>query len=53
MKILFCYMNWSASSGFPLLRKAASLHVKNYHHFSRVFEIADQLLKRHSLYLAP
>ena len=30
VKILFCYMEWSASRGFPLLRKAISLHVKNY-----------------------
>ena len=49
MKILFFYMDWSASRGFPLLRKAISLHVKNYHTFSHVFEIANQLLTRHSL----
>ena len=39
--------------GFPPLRKTISPHVKNYDNFSRVFEIANQLPRRHSLYLAP
>ena len=46
------YINCSVLWGFPPLRKTVSPQVKNYD-FSRVFEIANQLLARHSLYLAP
>ena len=35
------------------LRKTVSPHVQNYGNFSRFFEIANQLLARHSPYLAP
>ena len=40
---------------FTPLRKTLSPQVKNYNSFSRVFEIANQLLTRHSvyIYLAP
>ena len=34
--------------GFPALRKAVTIHVKKYRIFSRVFNIANQLLTRHS-----
>ena len=39
--------------GFPTLRKAISLQVKNYNSFSRLFEIANQLLTCHLLNLVP
>ena len=52
-KSSYC-VNWSAKSGFSPLRKTESLHVKNDDQFKlRVFEIFNQLLTRHSLYLAP
>ena len=34
--------------GFSALRKAVTTHVKNTIFFSRVFNIANQLLTRHS-----
>ena len=34
--------------GFPAPRKAVTTHVKKYRIFSRVFDIANQLLTRHS-----
>ena len=33
--------------------KTASPHVQNHDDFSRLFEIASQMLARHCLYLAP
>lgn len=32
---------------FPALRKAVTTHVKKCHIFSRVFDVANQLLTRH------
>lgn len=43
------HINWSALYGF----QSVSPLVKNYDIFSRVFEIANQQLTCHSLYLAP
>ena len=34
--------------GFSALRKAVTTHVKKYHIFSRVLDIANQLLTRQS-----
>ena len=39
-------MNYGVIQGFPALRKAVTTHVKEY--FSRVLDIANQLLTRHS-----
>ena len=39
--------------GFPPLRKGVSPHERNHDNLSRVFAIANQLLVRHLLYLAP
>ena len=39
--------------GFPPQRRTASPHVKIYDKFSRVLDVANQLLTRHSLYSAP
>ena len=40
-------MNYGAIQGFLTLRKVLT-HVKKKYIFSRVFNIANQLLKRHS-----
>ena len=45
-KYFYC-INCSAIHGFPILRKALSTQVKNTI-ISRVFDIANQLLTRHS-----
>ena len=50
---LISHTNWNALYGFLPLRKTVSPHVKNYDNFARVFEIANQLLARHSLHLVP
>ena len=42
------HTNYSVIQGFSALRKAVTTHVKKYNIFSRVFDIADQLLTRHS-----
>ena len=42
------YTNYSVIQGFSALRKAVTTHVKKYNIFSRVFDIADQLLTRRS-----
>ena len=44
------FINRSAFKGFLLRRKNVSPHLRK---FSRVFEIVNQLLTLHSLYLAP
>ena len=44
----FYYTNYGVIQGFPALRKAVTTHVKKYDIFSRVFDIANQLLTRHS-----
>ena len=41
------YLNYFIK-GFPALRKAVTTHVKKYDIFSRVFDIANQLLTRHT-----
>ena len=46
--IIFYHINYSVIQGFPALRRAVTTHVKNYNIFSRVFDIANQLLTRHS-----
>ena len=43
-------MSGNAFSLAFFLRKTATTHVKIYHNFSRVFEIANQLLTRLALY---
>ena len=48
--IIFYHINYSVIQGFPALRKAVTTHVKNYDIFSRVFDIANQLLTRHSTF---
>ena len=42
------HINYGVILGFPALRKAVTTHVKRYDIFSRVFDIANQLLARHS-----
>ena len=51
MQQLFCFnnINYGVIQGFPALRKAVTTHVKKLDIFSRVFDIANQLLTRHSL----
>ena len=44
----FYYTNYGVIQGFPALRKAVTTHVKKYDIFSRVFDIANQLLTRHT-----
>ena len=44
----FYHINYGAIRGFPALRKFVTTHVKKNNTFSRVFDIANQLLKRHS-----
>ena len=46
--ILNYHINYGAIRGFPALRKFVTTHVKKNNTFSRVFDIANQLLKRHS-----
>ena len=46
-KIIY-HVNYGVRQGFPALRKAVITDVKKYDVFSRVFDIADQLLTRHS-----
>ena len=41
-------INYGVIIRFPALRKAATTHVKKYDIFSRVFDITNQLLTRHS-----
>ena len=46
--IYIYHINYGVIQGFPALRKAVTTHVKKYDIFSRVFDIANQLLTRHS-----
>ena len=47
-------INWSINLLYKLeCLKEISTFVKNYDNCSRVFSIANKLLARHSLYLAP
>ena len=41
-------INYDVIQGFLALRKAVTPHEKKYDIFSRVFNIANQLLTRHS-----
>ena len=41
-------IKYGVSQGFPALRKAVTAHVKNHDNCLRVFDIANQLLTRHS-----
>ena len=46
---IFCHINYGVIQGFPSLRtEAITTHVKRYDIFLRVFDIANQLLTRHS-----
>ena len=46
---IFCHINYDVIQGFPSLRtEAITTHVKRYDVFLRVFDIANQLLTRHS-----
>ena len=42
----------NAQCGFSPLVKTGCPRMKDFDNFSRVFEMANQLLTRHSLYLA-
>ena len=42
------HINYGVLQGFPALRKTVTAHVKKYDIFSRVFDIANQLLTRYS-----
>ena len=42
------HINYGVLQGFPALRKAVTTHSKRYCIFSRVYNIANQLLTRHS-----
>ena len=44
----FYHINYVVIQGFPALRKVITTHVKKYDIFSPVFDIANQLLTRHS-----
>ena len=46
-KIIY-HVNYGVRQGFPVLRKAVIIDVKKYDVFSPVFDIANQLLTRHS-----
>ena len=46
--IIFYHKNVGVMQGFPALRKAVTIHVKRFYYFLRVFDIANQLLIRHS-----
>ena len=54
LSTLLCYLqpfyliNYGVIQGFLALRKALTTHVKKYRIFPRVFDIANQLLTRHS-----
>ena len=43
----FYHINYGVIQGFPALRKAVTTHLKKYGIFSRVFDIANQLLTPH------
>ena len=47
LNILY-HINYGVIQGFPALRKAVKAHAKKYDILSRVFDIANQLLTRHS-----
>ena len=42
------HTNYGVIRGFPAPRNAVTTHVKKYHIFSRVLDIANQLLTRQS-----
>ena len=42
------HTNYCVKRGFPALRKALTTQVKKYRNFLRVFDIANQLMTRHS-----
>ena len=42
------HINYGVTLGIPAPRKAVTTHVKRYDFFSPVFDIANQLLTRHS-----
>ena len=42
------HINYGVIQGFPALRRAVTTDVKKYRIFSRVFDITNQLLTRHS-----
>ena len=42
------HINYGVIQGLPALRETITTHVKKYRIFSRVFDIANQLLTRHS-----
>ena len=46
-KIIY-HINYGVKLGFPVPRKAVTTQVKRYDIFSRVFDVANQLLTRHS-----
>ena len=45
--VYFYHINYGVIQGFPALRKAVTTHLKKYGIFSRVFDIANQLLTPH------
>ena len=45
---IFYHINYGVVQAFPAPRKAVTTHVKKYDMFSCVFDIASQLLTRHS-----
>ena len=45
---IFYHINYGVVQAFPAPRKAVTTHVKKYDIFSCVFDIASQLLTRHS-----
>ena len=47
-KNCFYHINFGVIQGFPALRKAVTTHVKIYRIFFMCFDIANQLLTRHS-----
>ena len=45
---IYFHINYGVTRGFLTLRKAVTTHVKKYNIFSRVSNIANQLVTRHS-----
>ena len=47
-KIYMYHLNYGVIQGFPAVRKSVTTHVKKFEIFTLVFDIANQVLTRHS-----
>lgn len=50
VQIDFYHVNCDLIQGFTALKKAVTTHAKKYDNFSRVVDVANQLLTHHSPY---